>query len=223
MNIKTLKSACFFNLNSLTLILCLSTIGTYQKAFAAPATTTQVICQSSGGVLSVKSKCKRTETRLTMSEVTKAAYGVLPPGTVVRGVIGGRIDTTDSDQKAGVTLATFTASFPPGVIASGVGDVAIASLTSFVPTYCSSVESCFSAELRASTAQCTGTANAPTAPAGMVCLYLVEGSSSGNFTSINSREVAGIGGGLDLTFTTATPSTTNRSAGLTFVWVYTAP
>lgn len=193
------------------------------SAWAAPTATTQVICQSASGALTVKAKCKKTETRLSMSEVVTAAHGVLPSGTVVRGVIGGRLDTTDADLKAGVTLATFTSSLPPSVIASGVDDVAIADLASFVPSYCSSVESCFSAEERASTAQCTGTGNAPTSPAGVICLYRVEGSTSGDFTSINAREVAGIGGGIDLTFTTAAPTTTNHSAGLTFVWVYTAP
>jgi hypothetical protein len=69
-------------------------------------------------------------------------------------------------------------------------------------------------------ASCSGTATAPTAPAGKVCLYLTGGAGAG--TAVDGQVIPGLAGSR-AGFVVHATNVTLGEAGAFGTWAYTAP
>jgi len=163
------KKAAVFVLTAVLAMLC---------SGAAPSQAAGLkICRKTSGAagigdLTVRPNCRRRETRVKnfselQGEPGASFYEPIPSSVTVTGIIGGDFDTDDEISGDWRVYHSFPA--PIGRVLTDA-DVIVAS-TNAVNDDCIGSVSCLSPTEQSAAAACTGTADAPTAPAGKVCIY----------------------------------------------------
>lgn len=198
-------------------------VSTYANAAnSGTGTQFQLCSNSSKNTVVARTKCKKSETVVTLTSIKGAdgasSYDAIPSGKTVYGVIGLDGDTSN------VTSDWYGfASFPGKVDRLLANEDVIVANTSNVDNDCTSA-SCLNAEEVAAASQCTGTVDAPTAPAGKVCIY-VKQLRTANMTpgSLGAYALAGTSATFTPGFMLGYGTNATGDVYLRAVWAYTAP
>lgn len=200
---------------------------------ASAATTALKICaNTTKGTLTARTKCKKGETRLTLSSFTGpagatgarglSAFDEIPSGTTVYGVIGFDGD----DAGSGHDWYGF-ASLPAKTTQILTNDDVIVANNINVDNNCQGGSgACLTANELSASSQCTGSYPTPTAPAGKVCIYIsllsYAGISSG---TIEAYVVSDIDAGMTNTpgFMVRVVNSAPGDVYIRGIWAYTAP
>lgn len=205
-----------------TTVICAFLILAFNIQLSAHAqtNTTQVICETAKGIISVKNKCTRNETRISTDRIKEIAAKGPPSGTTLTGLIGGRLDFHKSGASDGPTLFEYVASVPMGQYGFPIDQILFKSgeLSFFCGT-----NKCFSSQSADAGNVCTGNTNNPTAPAGVVCLYLHMASGYQSSLSDFNIDTSNSNSGIRLTFSSNITANAEESAGVIFDWAYTVP
>lgn len=142
----------------------------------------------------------------------ESAFNTIPAGRTVYGVVGGEFRNTVENAEW-VTLSSLPAMAP---IAFNDQQVIIKNNT-VVDNGCGGA-SCLSAEELAHTHLCTGSAAAPTAPPGVVCIYPTHDLNAFNLWGFGTPNGAG-----QIGFAVKWKAVNTGRSSFRGVWAYTAP
>jgi len=135
-------------------------------------------------------------------------------------LIDGLLDDTNV-VPSGVTVTGFEAHYMIGTVDNRVEEIVV-ELPGTAPANLIDVNFAASAIVSDADATCTGTAAAPTAPAGKVCLYVVASEGMDGVNGLAASQL------VDRTFVVSMATDNNTlapdsNAYLLFTWAYTAP
>jgi hypothetical protein len=192
-------------------------IGITSSAFAAtPATF--VACSNIRGQITVKAKCAKNESRVSLSSLKEEVYSTIPyegPG-IIHGIppgetVKGSIFEIACGSFGSFNVSLFLAPYPFKLKSENT----IVRATPAVTSECVNLGDCLNSEEVAQQSQCTGSFSNPTAPPGMVCIY------PDVFFNVRGIQASGSGGYGFYGFWSTAPGTScsNFSAN----WAFTAP
>ena len=179
-------------------------------------------CVAGNGVVMVRSRCRAHESKMNMfmfEVLQHGAYDVIRSGATIRGVIGGAESAADADANFVRTESI------PGVLPMPLINAKVVVANTIAMSGCAGGNCLKDSELLEST-QCMGSYAAPSAPAGVVCIYVftvsnvekgsVEGGSGPPNTDPNTSDETP---GFYLGWSALAAGHTSIGA----TWAYTAP
>jgi len=188
---------------ALVLVLPL-VLGLTNAADAAPNAKPLKLCVDSNGSVSAKAKCKASEKLFSLSAIQAlttpgpqgvqgapgpkgergpSAFDTVPSGTTIQGAIGSRVGLGQLDllslNNRILTDLSATVSLPSKV--PTLPSEAYFAPTDALDAACDPLSNCLSAAQVANLARCTGSVAQPTAPTGVLCVYLFDAVGVSDF------------------------------------------